>query len=393
MSPQSRIMMIFALQPLALGCWLPQIPDVQLHLGMGPAALSLALLGFPAGLLTALPFGGRIGAALGARRLILWGLPAYLALICLPPLATGASSLFAALALTGASMALLELGLNLQADEIEKAGGKLIMSVCHGFWSVGIMVGSLSGVSLAMLALPPYAAVALLAIISLPIGIWLVEGLPRQAAQARAAAKNETFENILPGRALLAISLFTFGITIVEGAVADWSGVFMRDEFQLPSGASGLGYAAFAAMVAAGRFAGDRIKARLGAARSARLCSLMSLAGLAIVLASPNSYAAIAGFALTGFGVSVGFPLAVTAVASLTDRPPASSVAILTFIALSGFLVGPPAIGFAAEYFGIRSGLAVLLPGLAASFILAGALGTPTVPHVELVKSGAVEHV
>ncbi len=393
MTIQTRIMLIFALQPLALGAWLPQIPDVQLRLGMGPAALSLALLGFPAGLLTALPFGGRIGAALGARRLILWGLPAYLALICLPPLATGASSLFLALALTGASMALLELGLNLKADEIEKSGGKLIMSVCHGFWSVGIMAGSLAGVSLVMLALPPYAAVGLVAIVSLPTGLWLADGLPRQTAHVHAAVKSDSSESILPGRALLAISLFTFGITIVEGAVADWSGIFMRDEFQQPSGASGLGYAAFAAMVAVGRFAGDRMKARLGAVGSARLCSLMSLAGLAIVLASPNSYAAIAGFALTGFGVSVGFPLAVTAVARLTDRPAASSVAILTFIALSGFLVGPPAIGFVAEYFGIRTGLAMLLPGLAASFFLAGALGTRAAPHLELIRSGAPNNV
>ena len=114
---------------------------------------------------------------------------------------------------------------------------------------------------------------------------------------------------------------------------------------------------------------------------------------MAIVLAGPNSFTAIAGFALTGLGVSVGFPLAVTAVAKLTDRPAASSVAILTFIALSGFLVGPPAIGFVAEYLGIRTGLAMLLPGLAASFFLAGALGTRAAPHQELIRSGAPNNV
>jgi MFS family permease len=392
MSPQTRIMMIFALQPLALGSWLPQIPDVQLRLGMGPADLSLALLGFPAGLVAVLPLGGRIGAALGARKLILFGLPAYLALICLPPLAPDAPLLFAALAFAGASIALLELGLNLTADEIEKSGGRLIMSACHGFWSVGIMAGSLAGAALAILGLPPYAAVALVALVSLPIALMLAGGLSTAKTHVDLDTGIASAPRMLPGKALMAISLFTFGIAMTEGAAADWSGIFLRDAFGSPSGASGLGYTAFAAMVAAGRFAGDRLKGRLGAVTAARLCGGLALAGLALVLASGNVGFAIAGFALTGFGVSIGFPLAVTAAASLTDRPAASSVAILTIISLSGFLVGPPAIGFVAEYAGIRTGLAMLLPGLAASFVLAAALGGTGPIDMKASKSGAPEH-
>jgi MFS family permease len=372
MSPQTRIMMIFALQPLALGSWLPQIPDVQLRLGMGPADLSLALLGFPAGLVAVLPLGGRIGAALGACKLILFGLPAYLALICLPPLAPDAPLLFAALAFAGASIALLELGLNLTADEIEKSGGRLIMSACHGFWSVGITAGSLAG--------------------SLPIALMLAGGLSTAKTHVDLDTGIASAPRMLPGKALMAISLFTFGIAMTEGAAADWSGIFLRDAFGSPSGASGLGYTAFAAMVAAGRFAGDRLKGRLGAVTAARLCGGLALAGLALVLASGNVGFAIAGFALTGFGVSIGFPLAVTAAASLTDRPAASSVAILTIISLSGFLVGPPAIGFVAEYAGIRTGLAMLLPGLAASFVLAAALGGTGPIDMKASKSGAPEH-
>ena len=392
MTMQTRIMMIFALQPLALGCWLPQIPDVQLRLGMGPAALSLALLGFPAGLLCALPFGGRIAAALGARRLILFGLPVYLTLMPLPALAPSAPLLFAALACAGASIALLELGLNLQADAIERSGGRLIMSACHGFWSVGIMAGSLAGAGLAMLALPAYAAVALTALFCLPVGLALAFRLPVESAHVASTNGNAAVPWRLPGKALVAISLFTFGITMAEGAVADWSGIFLRDEFGRPSGASGLGYTAFAAMVAAGRFMGDRMKARLGAIAAARLCGALALAGIAFVLASPSAEFAIGGFALTGIGVSVGFPLAVTAAAGLTDRPPASSVAILTFIALLGFLVGPPAIGFVAEYAGVRTGLAMLLPGLAASFALTAALGGTEVADAKTAKSGAPKH-
>ena len=135
------------------------------------------------------------------------------------------------------------------------------------------------------------------------------------------------------------------------------------------------------------------MKARFGAVAAARLCGALALAGMGCVLAAPGAGFAIAGFALAGFGVSVGFPLAVTAAAALTDRPAASSVAILTFVALSGFLVGPPLIGFAAEYMGIRTGLAMLLPGLAASFALAGALGGPGPKVMRVAPAGAPENV
>jgi MFS family permease len=132
---------------------------------------------------------------------------------------------------------------------------------------------------------------------------------------------------------------------------------------------TGLGYSVFACLVATGRFGGDYMKSRFGAVAIARACGCASLAGMLIVLFAPTTTVALVGFAAIGVGVSVGFPLAVTASASLTDRPAASSVAILTFIALSGFLVGPPAIGFVAEAFGLRVGLGILLVPLAISLL------------------------
>jgi MFS family permease len=166
----------------------------------------------------------------------------------------------------------------------------------------------------------------------------------------------------LPGKALIGICLFVFGITMTEGAIADWSAVFLRDVFGAEPATAGIGYSVFAGMVAAGRFVGDWLKARLGAVATARLCGCFSLIGMALIVLAPISWLAFAGFAAAGFGVSVGFPLAVTAAAGLTDRPTAASVAILSFIALFGFLIGPPMIGLVAEHLGLRYGLATLLP-------------------------------
>lgn len=374
MTNQRLIMLIFFLQPIAFGAWLPRIPDVQQRLGLGPAELAIALLGMPVGILLTLPFAGRLVARIGGRATILYGFVVFLALVWLPTWATSIELLFVTLAIVGAALTTLELGLNIEADAIEKQSGRLIMSTCHGFWSLGIMTGTLVGVGFAALHVAPEWAVPIAAAVMLPISIFFARRLPRlQSAEAKGTGAPPS-KGKLPSFALLGVCFFVFGITMTEGAVADWSAVFLRDVFGLSSASAGFGYSIFAFMVAAGRFAGDRLKASYGPVAVARACGVASIAGLLLVVASPAAWAALAGFAAMGFGVSVGFPLAVTAAADQKDRPAAASVAILSFIALLGFLLGPPLIGLIAEHSDMRFGLGVLVPFLVVSLLLTGRL-------------------
>lgn len=363
------IMAVFFLQPIAFGAWLPRIPDIQEKLGLGPADLAVALLGMPVGTLLTLPLAGRFVAHIGSRATILWLFPIFLGVVALPTFAPSIGWLFFALAIVGVVLSTLELGLNVEADKIEKAGTTLIMNTCHGFWSLGIMAGSLIGSGLAALAIPPPWAIMSTALAVLPLAILSSAALPAYKPSA-AATVEPPAQWKLPSKALLGICLFVFGITMTEGAIADWSAVFLRDVFSAEPAVAGIGYSVFAGMVAGGRFIGDRLKARLGAVATARLCGCFSLAGMALIVLAPASGLAFLGFAATGFGVSVGFPLAVTAAAGLTDRPTAASVAILSFIALTGFLLGPPMIGLVAEYADLRAGLATLLPFLLISLVL-----------------------
>ena len=77
------------------------------------------------------------------------------------------------------------------------------------------------------------------------------------------------------------------------------------------------------------------------------------------------------GLALTGVGVSIGFPLGISAAATLSDEHEAQNIATMAMIAMSAFLVGPPLIGFVAEAVGLRIALMLMLPGLCAAFLLA----------------------
>ena len=148
---------------------------------------------------------------------------------------------------------------------------------------------------------------------------------------------------------------------MTEGAVADWSAVYLKDVFATTGMATGMGYVVFAMMVSVGRFAGDSAKQRFGAVMLARLCLIFALGGMLLVVTAPVTLLVYLGLASVGLGVSVGFPLAVTAAADLGDRPAAENVAILSFIALLGFLVGPPLIGAIATASSLTAALAVVV--------------------------------
>lgn len=372
-TPQRLVMLVFFLQPVAYGSWLPRIPEIQASMGLGPAALAVALLGMPVGTLLTLPFAGPLVGRIGARMAILCGFIFYSIAACLPVIAPDPILLFVALALAGSSISFVELGLNVQADLVEKASGKMLMNTSHGCWSLGIMAGSLIGSGFAGIGLAPSLAVPMLAAMVLPIALLAGSALP-DLKDAPAEGKTQRSAWALPSPALIGICLFVFGITMTEGAMADWSAIFLRDALDAEGGMVGLGYSIFAFMVAAGRFGGDTLKRRLGGVGTARLCGALGGAGAVLLYFAPSVELALVGFGIIGVGVSVGFPLAVTAAAGIGDRAASANVAVLSFVALTGFLIGPPMIGFVAEHWGIRVGVACVIPVLALSLLLTGRL-------------------
>ena len=173
---------------------------------------------------------------------------------------------------------------------------------------------------------------------------------------------------------LICICLFAFGITMTEGAMANWASVYLREMLGHEVQGMGYGFGLFAAFVALGRFFGDSLKTKLGTIKVARFFVITSIIGLILLVISNDLWLALAGFALIGLGVSVGFPLAVTAAASIDDEREASYVAFLSLISLIGFLVAPLFIGFLANTTNLKTGLTMLFPGLLLSLLLSSKL-------------------
>lgn len=381
LTPQRLTMLVFFLQPIAFGSWLPRIPDVQQALGLGPAGLAMVLLGLPAGTLLTLPFAGPLVGRIGARAAIMFGFALYAIAVSLPGFASNPVLLFVTLMLCGSTISFVELGLNVEADKVEKATGRLIMSKAHGFWSLGIMTGSIIGSALAAAGIEARWAILSVAVATFvvgPVAGRLVPDFgPDATATPSAPGTRRLTGSRLPGWALLGVCFFVFGVTMTEGAMADWSAVFLREVLGV-GGEAGIGYSVFALFVATGRFGGDWAKSRLGAATLARGSVVLALVGIVILTLAPGLPVALLGFAVVGLGASVAFPLAVTAAADLDPARSSTNVATLSFIALLGFLVGPPLIGFIGQHVDLRVGVAALLPILAVSLVLSGRLSRTT---------------
>ena len=377
---QSQIFLLklfFLLQPVAFGSWLPCIPEVQRVLGLDARSLAFALAGMPAGILLTLPFAAPAVHATGPRRMLMIMFPMFLISAVLPVWAQSQFGLFLSLLLLGCALSTTELAMNVEADSLEKQHKVSIMNACHGFWSLGMMTGSLLGATQSEFAIAPGWGVALTATAVLIPGWVTAYGLPT-AQQATTTSVSPNAASWWPSSSLLGIAVFVFGVTLTEGAIADWSAVFLHDVHGANGLSAGFGYSAFAGLMTMMRLNGDALKRRYSSVSLARACGGIAVLGTVLVVTSINAVTATVGFALLGIGAAVAFPLAVSSGGQLTDRPVAASVAFISFVALVGFLVGPVVIGTMAQAFGMRIGLSMVLPALIISLMLAHNLNRRT---------------
>jgi len=372
-TPPRLIMAVFFMHSVVTGNWLQRIPDVQARLAVGPDELSIGLLGAPIGTLISLFFAGPIVARLTPRRTMLFGFVAYYFAYWLPGWAWSVASLFAALFVVGVTQPIVDVAMNVEADRIERGlGGRRIMSTCHGFWSIGLMTVGLIGAGFAATGMAPPWHVITAAVAALPVALSIVRALP---ADRPAPAEGTPPPRIaLPTWSLLPLCFFSFGMLVVESAGLDWTTVFLRDVVQISPGLTGIGFAAFALFMAAGRLVGDRLAERFGPVALARGCCLICLAGVVGLVTSASFAQSLVSLAAIGFGVSVAVPLSVTAAAGRGDRPAAVNVAALSQVAFTGFLIEPRLVGATAGAWGLRIGLAMVIPLIVTSLLLAGEL-------------------
>ena len=365
---------LFFLCGLTGSSWISRIPEVQAKLGLENGALGLALLSSTVGAVVAMPLAGLGVAHFGSQRMS----RAIALLVCFalpfPAFATSLPALMLGLFAFGAAGGSLGVAMNSQAVLVERRSSRPIMSSFHAAFSVGGLCGAGLGSLLAGVGAAPsvhLGAIALLALTALSF-VWRL--LPNddqvQVAKARFALR-------LPNRTLLALGVLSLCGMIGEGAVADWSGVYLRSELHAGAGLAASGYTAFSFAMAGTRAFGDRLSARLGAVRLLRASGALAVLGLLITLTSHQASAALFGFACIGAGFAGVIPTIFSAAGRVPGVSPAYALATVTTLGYAGFLAGPPSIGFASEALGLRGALAILLATSALLTILSRFVAEP----------------
>ena len=247
------ISVLFFLLGAGGGSWAVRIPDIQHHLGLSTGALGVALLAVAVGSLLGMPIAGALAARLDAAGLAAGCAFAFAVVLALPPLATGYAGLCGVLLLLGAASGALGVMINAQAVLLERWLSRPMMSFFHGVSSLGALGGALSSIVAAAAGIPAVVqlpaltgALLALAILAAP---HLVHAVPVRGTPTLGR----------PSRHVLALGMLAFAALLCEGAVTDWSAVFLRKEAGAGPVLSGVAYVAFAGAMAAGRLAGDRL--------------------------------------------------------------------------------------------------------------------------------------
>ena len=371
-APRLAVLAVFFTNGVVIGSWVVRIPAIKEKLGLGEGLLGVALLGAAVGALIAMPLVGALVSRFGSRRVVGTAALALSVSLLMPALASNLPFLVLALVMVGAANGGLDVAMNAQAVAVERGYGRPIMSSFHAAWSFGGLAGAALGGLLASQGvgpLPHFSAVAVLA------GIAFVVAYGALLPSAADASEEGTPAFARPTRALLGLGIISFCVLLGEGAMGDWSAVYLDDTLGTGPGFAAAGYAAFSLSMAFGRLFGDRLTELLGPATLVRSCGIIAAVGLGVALAAAQPLVALLGCACAGAGFSVIFPTALSA-AGRTEGPTGPALAAVTTAAYTGFLVGPPFIGFIAELTGLGYALYLVVALSAAVAILAGAVNT-----------------
>jgi MFS family permease len=366
------VLAVFFLNGIILANWVVRIPAVSDGLSLSKGTLGLALLGIAVGALLSMPLVGGLVARLGSRPVV--GATALLLAlaVALPALAPGLPVLVVALVALGAANGALDVSMNAHAVAVEERYGRPIMSSFHAAFSFGGLAGAVIGglvASLGVGAAPHLLGVAALAAVAAvaAYGALLPAGADRGGAESGPAFA-------LPTKAVAGLGVISFCVLLGEGAMADWSAIYLDDSLGTGPGLAAAGYAAFSLTMAFGRLFGDGLTERFGPAALVRVCGVLATLGLGAALAVGHPVAALVGFACAGAGFSIVFPLALSAAGRVGTMAPGPALAAVATAGYFGFLVGPPSIGFLAELLSLGGALYLVVLLSAAIFLLAPAV-------------------
>lgn len=359
--PRWAVTAVFLVHGLYVAAWVPQIPVIKTNLGLDEGGLSLALLMIAIGALVAMPLTGRLVARFGSRAITLLGTVLMGITFMLPVFMPTYTTLLLWLLAGGVGIGMMDVAMNANGVEVEKHFGRSILSSLHGFYSVGGLVGSLA------IAAALRAGLGLEAVVVAGVGTCIAVGMlaglllfrtdtkagePPTAAERAEAAKPRQWHR--PTGMILLLGVIGTLAYLTEGAVVDWGGVFSLGPIGADLADAGLAYAGFSAAMAITRLIGDRLQDWVGRRRLLVLGSAVATVGFLGFALAPSLPVLIVASFVIGIGLANVVPIMFALAGRQPDTPSADGVAMVAALAYTGFLAGPPAIGWLATHTDLR---------------------------------------
>jgi fucose permease len=369
---------VFIVSGFSFASWASRIPQVRDALSLSPRGLGLVLLAAAVGSIVSMPLAGVVIARLGTARTV-----AVMSVVAAVGIAisavgyrVGVVPVVAGLFLVGVGLGTWDVAMNVEGADVEQHLGRSIMPRFHAGFSVGTVAGAAIGAALVALGISVRAHLIVVAGL-----VALITPLAARSFLAAAPQPAENDRRQAPLRAwteprTLLIGLFVFAAAFTEGTGNDWLGVATIDGYGAPAALGALTFAIFLAAMTIGRWFGPALIDRRGRTPTVRMLGVVALAGLALVVFGGSLAVAMVGAALWGLGVSLGFPVGMSAAAD-DPRRAAGRVSVVATIGYVAFLAGPPLIGFLGEEVGTLRALTVTGGLVALGLLVSGALTPP----------------
>jgi predicted MFS family arabinose efflux permease len=359
----------FFIPGFVIATWAPLVPFAKQRTGLDEAGLGLVLLCLGLGSLLAMPLAGALAARQGCRRVMLGSTALMLATLPLLALVPDARLLGLALLVFGAAVGAMDCTMNIQAVVVEREAGRPMMSGFHAFYSIGSLVGALLATLVLGTGRGPLVAALVVAMAAALLCVLAMRAWRPDRAPAGAAVF------ALPRGVVVAIGAVCFVSFLAEGAMLDWSAVFLHEVRGIAVAQAGWGFVAFNLAMTATRLVGDGVIARLGRASTVLAGGTVGACGLALAVLAPGLGPSLVGHALLGVGCANIVPVMFSLAGEQRRMPAHLAIPAVTTLGYAGVLAGPALIGFVAQVASLSTALLAVAATLAMAALLGARLG------------------
>ncbi|AKD54156.1 MFS transporter [Spirosoma radiotolerans] len=362
--------LIFFVCGLGMASWAPMVPLAKDRLALNDAHLGLLLLLLGAGAMLMMPTSGWLVSRFGSRLVMVCAALVMALTIPLLLLLLSTTAMAITLFMFGSAIGAIDVAMNAHGVQVQNLYGKPIMSSLHGLFSVGGLFGSLGLGFLIKLGLNPVYAIGSISLLMVIISLTQYKQLFSVDVEQQIMAQFATVEKKpTAGKqrftwlhsSVIFLGLMCLAVFLAEGAILDWSAIFLRDSKGIDPEFAGSGYAAFSVAMATMRLAGDKLVTRLNGKTVVVGGSLLGAVGLAFAVLSPWVFGTLVGFVLLGLGAANIVPIFFSAAGRLPGISPTVSIPAITTIGYTGLLAGPALLGFIAYHFSLSIALGFIV--------------------------------